>query len=133
MKSLFIFFAMLVMAVQAQAQYTGGEGDGYASAGTSFRVGEAPVVEADVQLGLSEEEGQWTVVLFFEGVETKVDVEAFDLHGRKLTEWQTQATGAWEERHALQNWATSVYIFRIKIDGTKEFTEKILNPYTIRE
>lgn len=133
MKSLFTFFAMLTLALQAQAQYTGGEGDGYASAVTSFRVGEAPVEEADVQLGLSEEEGQWTVVLFFEGVKTKVEVEAFDVRGRKLAGWQTSATGAWEERHALQNWSTAVYIFRIKIDETKEFTEKILNPYTIRE
>ncbi len=123
----------LALQGKAQAPYTGGAGDGYAHAGTTVQVGEAPVTEARAELGMREEDGQWTVLLQYEGVETSVEVEVYDLRGRRLTHWTTTAQGGWEEQHPLRNWPGAVYIFRIKIDDQYEFTEKVLNPYTDRQ
>lgn len=127
------FSAGFAFHSQAQAPYTGGEGDGYARSSTSFRIGDPPVVDARVDLGLSEENGQWTLVLWLEGVATGVEIEAFDVRGRRLANWETTGEGAWEERHSLHNWSSAVYIFRITIDEQYEFTEKVLNPYHVKQ
>ena len=111
------------------AQYTGGEGDGYASTSTTFRIGEIPTVVADAQIGIVRENDAWTVVVQVEGVQQGIGIEVFDIQGRRLTHWNSASQGSWEERHELLNYSSAVYLFRVTIDDSHIFTEKIHNPY----
>ena len=132
----FVFKALLSLGLligigtsNLHAQYTGGEGDGYASTGITFRIGEAPFVEADAQIGIVRENEAWTVVVQVEGAQQGIEIEVFDILGRRLTQWNSANQGSWEERHALLNYPSAVYLFRVTIDESHIFTEKIHNPY----
>ncbi len=117
----------------AQVPYTGGAGDGYACTSTAFQIGKEPFTEAKVELGMREENNNWTVLLRFKGIKTSVEVEVYAMSGQRMEHWTTAAEGNWEEEYTLQKQPGAVYIFRIKIDDQHEFTAKVLNPYHARQ
>jgi len=124
MRSLLLLIGLLASAgLYGQAPYTGGEGDGYAHRRLELRSnGATPAYTATVRV----DGDQPQLYVQLTGISESARVEAYDVAGRRLLEWEAPGTGEQVYQPALE-FPAQVLVLRVTIDG-EEFRRKLFVP-----
>lgn len=114
-------FLLCIGTLQAQGLYSGGEADGYASAGFSVVLGD-PVVDPgapNVVLAPNTIAAGESFEIRLSGIRDQVAVTIYDVRGRRIAkEVLSGLEGSHTVRYSTAGWASARYIVDIRVDDT---------------
>lgn len=119
-----IGFLLSAFALHAQAPYTGGEGDGYAS--TSLSISEPGTSEFQFDIATTEVAGETIFELSISGLATPGRLEVFDAAGRRIQQWSFDAPQEITLEVPTSQWASGAYIFRLEVNGSN-YARKVIH------